>query len=328
MSDLRDLYQEIILDHNRRPRNYRCPADANREAHGDNPLCGDRVTVYLTLKDGVVRDVGFQGRGCAISMASASLLTELLKGRTEAEARALFRRFHETMTGEGLPEDPSPLLAGLHQDYDLAVRLSVQNIPQNLRDQAIDQIRNVARLATVRQSGQAEEEFRQQQQNVEMQLAALSLVLEQVDHVTLGLLVDGKARKLAIDVGLEFTEAAVQQAGGAPLATAPASLVAGAMLPGALGALHFNVAGPAEQAAGLAAPIQTLRTEWLENIEQDTKIHDPRLKALLKQLEPKLMLAFAGEPVEFTDQEARQLEQVAALFPAGNDMVRLAARDL
>lgn len=185
---------------------------------------------------------------------------------------------------EGLPKDPSPLLAGLHQDYDLAVRLSVQNIPQNLRDQAIDQIRNVARLATVRQSGQTEEEFRQQQQNVEMQLAALSLVLEQVDHVTLGLLVDGKARKLAIDVGLEFTEAAVQQAGGAALATAPASLVAGAMLPGALGALHFNVAGPAEQAAGLAAPIQTLRTEWLENIEQDTKIHDPRLKALLKQL--------------------------------------------
>jgi nitrogen fixation NifU-like protein len=106
MSDLRDLYQEIILDHNRRPRNYRCPADANREAHGDNPLCGDRVTVYLTLKDGVVRDVGFQGRGCAISMASASLMTELLKGRTEAEARALFRRFHETMTGEALPEDP------------------------------------------------------------------------------------------------------------------------------------------------------------------------------------------------------------------------------
>jgi len=105
MSDLRELYQEIILDHNRRPRNYRCPADANREAHGDNPLCGDRVTVYLTLQDGVVKDVGFQGRGCAISMASASLMTELLKGKTEAEARALFRRFHGTITGKAVPEE-------------------------------------------------------------------------------------------------------------------------------------------------------------------------------------------------------------------------------
>jgi nitrogen fixation NifU-like protein len=100
MSDLRELYQEVILDHSRKPRNFHRPAGANREARGDNPLCGDKVTVFLTLEDGRVKDVGFEGRGCAISMASASLMTEVLKGKTEAEVRALFDRFHDEMTGK------------------------------------------------------------------------------------------------------------------------------------------------------------------------------------------------------------------------------------
>ncbi len=99
MSELRDLYQEVILDHNRQPRNFRAPEQANRLARGDNPLCGDKVTVYLWLEDGVVKDAAFQGRGCAISMASASLMTEMVKGKTEAEARSLFKRFHELVTG-------------------------------------------------------------------------------------------------------------------------------------------------------------------------------------------------------------------------------------
>jgi len=100
MSDLRELYQEVILDHSRQPRNFRRPDHANREAKGDNPLCGDKVAVFLTIEDGKVADVGFQGRGCAISMASASLMTEIVKGKSEAEARALFESFHDEMTGK------------------------------------------------------------------------------------------------------------------------------------------------------------------------------------------------------------------------------------
>ena len=99
MNDLRDLYQEVILDHSKQPRNFRRPADCNHEAKGDNPLCGDKVTVFLTIRDGKVADVGFQGRGCAISVASASLMTEIIKGKTEEEVRDLFDRFHDEMTG-------------------------------------------------------------------------------------------------------------------------------------------------------------------------------------------------------------------------------------
>ncbi len=81
--DLRELYQEVILDHGKHPRNFRRPTDANCEAHGHNPLCGDQLTVYLKLDDGgTIRDLAFQGRGCAISTASASMMTELLQGKT------------------------------------------------------------------------------------------------------------------------------------------------------------------------------------------------------------------------------------------------------
>ena len=100
MDDLRDLYQEVILDHGKNPRNFRHPEDANRHAEGDNPLCGDRLTVYLKMgHNGLVEDVAFDGRGCAISMASASMMTEIVAGKTEQEARALFRRFHDFVTG-------------------------------------------------------------------------------------------------------------------------------------------------------------------------------------------------------------------------------------
>ena len=99
MSDLRELYQEVLLDHNRRPRNFKKLEDANRTAEGYNPLCGDQVTVYLRLEDDVIRDISFQGSGCAISKSAASMMTGSLKGKTQAEAEALFDKFHKMLTG-------------------------------------------------------------------------------------------------------------------------------------------------------------------------------------------------------------------------------------
>jgi nitrogen fixation NifU-like protein len=128
MSDLRELYQEVILDHSKQPRNFRRPGNANREARGDYPLCGDKVTVFLTIEDGKVADVGFQGRGCAISMASASLMTDIIKGKSEAEARVLFERFHDEMTGKSACHgaaagelDKLTVLSGV-RDYPMRVK--------------------------------------------------------------------------------------------------------------------------------------------------------------------------------------------------------------
>jgi nitrogen fixation NifU-like protein len=98
MSDLTDLYQEVILDHNRRPRNYRTIEGASHHAEGYNPLCGDRLNLYVQVDGDVIRDVAFQGTGCAISKASASLMTDAVKGQTVAEARSLFERFHDVVT--------------------------------------------------------------------------------------------------------------------------------------------------------------------------------------------------------------------------------------
>ena len=98
MSDLSELYQEVILDHNRRPRNYHAVDNANHTAEGYNPLCGDRLNLFLRVENGVVTDVGFQGSGCAISKASASLMTDSIKGRPVEEIRDLFRRFHTMVT--------------------------------------------------------------------------------------------------------------------------------------------------------------------------------------------------------------------------------------
>jgi nitrogen fixation NifU-like protein len=98
MSELSDLYQEVILDHNRRPRNFRAIEGASRQQEGYNPLCGGRLTLYVTLDGDRIADVAFQGSGCAISKASASLMTEALKGKTVAEARGLFDKFHEMVT--------------------------------------------------------------------------------------------------------------------------------------------------------------------------------------------------------------------------------------
>lgn len=100
MSDLRSLYQEIILDHNKNPRNFGLLDDANRVIEGYNPLCGDRYTIYLKLHDGMIEDIRFSGVGCAISKASASVMTTLLKGKSIKEAEELFERFHALVTKE------------------------------------------------------------------------------------------------------------------------------------------------------------------------------------------------------------------------------------
>jgi nitrogen fixation protein NifU and related proteins len=107
--DARELYQDIILDHGRHPRNFRALVHPTNLAHGHNPLCGDRVTVYLELDGDRIKDVSFDGRGCAISTASASLMTEVLKGKTLAEADALFKGFHAEVTGKSAPVVPTAL---------------------------------------------------------------------------------------------------------------------------------------------------------------------------------------------------------------------------
>jgi nitrogen fixation NifU-like protein len=129
MSELRELYQEVILDHSKYPRNFGHREPSNREAKGHNPLCGDQLTVWARIEDGRVEDVSFEGRGCAISLASASIMTEMLKGRTEDEARRLFSRFHAVVTGEADGEDVNDeesldklqALAGV-RDYPMRVK--------------------------------------------------------------------------------------------------------------------------------------------------------------------------------------------------------------
>ena len=125
MSELTDLYQEVILDHNRRPRNFRVIDGATRTQQGFNPLCGDRLTVYVTLAGDTISDVAFQGTGCAISKASASLMTEALKGKTVGEARALFDRVHEMVTSSS---DTAPPDVG-----KLAVLSGVREFPTRVK---------------------------------------------------------------------------------------------------------------------------------------------------------------------------------------------------
>jgi nitrogen fixation NifU-like protein len=126
--DLRDLYQEVILDHSKRPRNFHVMPEADRSAVGHNPLCGDRVTVYVRLDGDVVRDVSFEGAGCSISTASASMMTDALKGKTAAEARALFERFHELVTA-----DPSKSATAAAELGKLAVFAGVHEFPMRVK---------------------------------------------------------------------------------------------------------------------------------------------------------------------------------------------------
>jgi nitrogen fixation protein NifU and related proteins len=126
MSSLTELYQNVILEHNRSPRNYRVMDDADRHAEGSNPLCGDQLTVWLKLDGDVISDVAFQGLGCAISRASASLMTAAVKGKSRQEAEDLFKRFHQMVTGK--PDSPAPETLG-----KLAVFSGVSEYPTRVK---------------------------------------------------------------------------------------------------------------------------------------------------------------------------------------------------
>lgn len=131
MSDLRELYQQTILDHQRKPRNFRQMADATGHLEGFNPLCGDRLTLFLKVEGDLVTDVSFQGEGCAISKASASMMTESIKGKKLEEVRALFGQFHELITGQVHPAEqsdgPRPSLG------KLAVFSGVREFPMRVK---------------------------------------------------------------------------------------------------------------------------------------------------------------------------------------------------
>lgn len=138
MNDLRELYQEVILDHTKRPRNLREIAGADRKAEGHNPLCGDRATVYLKLGGDVIEDVSFVGRGCSISTASASMMTEALRGKSRAEAERLFQKFHALVTG-GAAGDPElgklEVFAGVSE---FPVRVKCASLPWHTFHSALE----------------------------------------------------------------------------------------------------------------------------------------------------------------------------------------------
>jgi len=139
VNHMRELYEEMILDHNRNPRNFmREPPGANRHAHGFNPVCNDEFSVHLQVRDGVIEDVGFDGAGCAISTASASLMTEAVKGKTEQQARELFRSMHNLLTDKA-PAGELGKLAVLGGVHEFPMRIKCATLPWHTLRAALDQ---------------------------------------------------------------------------------------------------------------------------------------------------------------------------------------------
>ena len=141
MNDLRELYEEVILDHNRSPRNFgRRPADCNRAAHGHNPLCGDQVEVSMTFRDGVIEDIAFAGEGCAITTASASMMTQALKGRTGEEARSLFDSMHAVLVKDDPPDlERLGKLSALLGVKDFPMRVKCATLPWHTMEAALEE---------------------------------------------------------------------------------------------------------------------------------------------------------------------------------------------
>jgi nitrogen fixation NifU-like protein len=141
MSELRELYQEVILDHSKAPRNFRAPEAITHEADGRNPLCGDTFTVFVDVEDGRIKDIGFQGHGCAISTASASMMTECLKGKTLDEGKNLFEWFHRMLTAPpalGAPAGPLGKLAVFSGVREFPVRVKCATLAWHTLKAALD----------------------------------------------------------------------------------------------------------------------------------------------------------------------------------------------
>ena len=138
MNDLRELYQDVILDHNRKPRNFRVLAGANRGAEGHNPLCGDHIALALTVEDGVITDAAFQGEGCAISRASASLMTDSVIGKPAAEVRKLFHQVHAMLTGEPVAAGDLGKLAVFEGVREFPARVKCAALPWHALQAALD----------------------------------------------------------------------------------------------------------------------------------------------------------------------------------------------
>jgi len=139
--DLKDLYRDVIVDHNRNPRNFRAMPDADRKAEGFNPLCGDRLTLYVKIEDDRVADVSFDGTGCAISVASASLLTESVKGRTVRQAEELFTKMHDLLTRQDVAVDVPALgkLGALSGVREFPARVKCASLCWHTLDAALHQ---------------------------------------------------------------------------------------------------------------------------------------------------------------------------------------------
>lgn len=147
MNELQDLYQEVILDHNKNPRNFKKITDADRKAEGYNPLCGDRINVYLKLEDDKICDIAFEGSGCAISKSSASMMTTLLKGKTVDEAEKLFDKFHKLVTSKiGADQDTEGLekLAVFSGVRDFPIRVKCASLAWHTMHAALNQLEKVS----------------------------------------------------------------------------------------------------------------------------------------------------------------------------------------
>ena len=138
--ELRDLYQEVVIDHSRKPRNFRRPEGANRSAEGMNPLCGDEIKVHLKLAGNVIEEIGFEGTGCAISKASASLMTTALKSKTKAEAEALFQRVHSMLTSgqDNVHLEELGKLAALSGVWEFPARVKCASLAWHTMRSALD----------------------------------------------------------------------------------------------------------------------------------------------------------------------------------------------